>query len=390
MDQEKYVFTQIVEYISHYDFDKCVATYQGNRRVRELFCRDQFLAMMFGQLCHRESLRDLVVSLKAHSSKLYRLGFRSEIELSSLARANENRDYRIYEELAKLLITKAQSYYLTDAEFPFKLKGNFYLIDSSTIDLCLSIFQWAKFRATKSAVKIHTQIDGKGIIPTVIDITEGAVHDVRFLDKINFELGAYYVMDRGYLDYGRLFKIATAGAFFVIRAKSNLAFKRQHSSQIDKTTGIRSDQVIKFTTYTARKSYPAKLRRMRYIDDETNVHYTFLTNDLNSEAKTIADMYKYRWQIELFFKWIKQHLKVQTFWGRSANAVKVQIYIAICTYLLVLIMKKDLKIEMETYKILQIFSISLLDKVPVKSLFVDLSLQALDFNVSEQLSLLGP
>ena len=251
MHHEKYIFSQITEYISYYDFDKCVKHYDGDKRIRALNCRDQFLAMMFGQLCHRESLRDLIISLNAHNNKLYHLGFRSEIKLPTLAKANENRDHRIYASLAKTLINKAQNLYIDDS-FPFELEGKLYIIDSSTIDLCLNIFKWAKFRKTKSAVKLHTQIDGNGIIPTIISITNADAHDINFLDSIDIEPDAHYVMGRGYLDFARLHKIHADKEYFVIRAKSNNVFKRIYSNKVDKSTGIRSDQIIKLTVYPTK------------------------------------------------------------------------------------------------------------------------------------------
>jgi len=390
MGYEGFIFTQITKYISYYDFDRCVDRYNGNWRIRQFSCRDQFLAMMFGQLCNRKSLRDLIISLNAHTEKHYKLGFRANIQLSTLARANENRDYRIYEDLSKIIISKARQLYLNDADFPFTINGNLYLIDSSTIDLCLTMFKWATFRTTKSAIKMHTQIDGRGILPALTVITNASVHDTVFLDSLIYEIGAYYVLDRGYLDYLRLHRIHEEKAFFIVRAKSNMAFKRLYSRPVDKSTGLRADQVIRFTSHYSRKRYSDMLRRIKYYDKETDVHYIFLTNDMNTDALVIAQMYKYRWRIELFFKWIKQHLKIISFWGRSANAVKVQIYIAICTYGIILIMRKDLKIEMDAYQMLQILSISLFEQTPIQSLFSKDHLQLSDVDISEQLTLLHP
>lgn len=375
MFQGKYVFSQVMEFVSHYPFNECVKRYKGHHYVKSFSCREQFLAMAFGQLAYRESLRDIIVGLTAHRNKLYHLGFRSRIYLPTLAHANEHRDWRIYRDLAQILIQEARRLYVNDKEFNLDLDGAVYAIDASSIEVCLNIFKWAKYVSTKGSVKLHLQMELKGNIPTFFHISNGKMHDVNFLDLIKFEIGAYYIMDRGYVDYGRLYKIHQAGAFFVTRAKTNTVWKRLYSNKIDKTTGIRCDQVIRFVSQQGLKKYPELLRRIKYFDEETNQCYIFLTNDFNTDAKLIADLYKYRWQIELFFKWIKQHLKIKAFWGRSENAVKTQICIAICTYLLVAIIKKKLGIDRNIYEILQILNISLFDKSPMNTLLAEFDLQ---------------
>lgn len=368
-----------MEFIPRHQFNSCVKKYKGDYWVKQFTCWEQFLSLSFGQLTHRESLRDIIVCLESQKEKLYHLGFASlKINRSTLSDANNQRDWRIYRGLAQLLIAEARKIYFDDNEFKLELKGTFYALDSSTIELCLNLFKWAKFVKTKSAVKLHLLLDLKGNIPTFFCITDAKTHDVRFLDEIIFEAGAYYIMDRGYLDYERLFKINSSGAFFITRAKSNLSFERLYSNEVKKELGIKCDQIIKFSNFYAIKKYPEKLRRIKYFDKETNKYYVFLTNDFNIEAKTIADLYKYRWQIELFFKWIKQHLKIRAFWGYSANAVKTQICIAICTYLLVAIIKKKLKIKRNLYEILQILSISAFDRIPLNKLISEVEI--IDFN----------
>ncbi len=379
MNQGKYILSQIMEFIPRHQFNNCVKKYKGDYWIKQFTCWEQFLSLSFGQLTHRESLRDIIVCLESQKEKLYHLGFASlKINRSTLSDANNQRDWRIYRDLAQLLITEARKIYFDDNEFKLELKGTFYALDSSTIELCLNLFKWAKFVKTKSAVKLHLLLDLKGNIPTFFCITDGKTHDVKFLDMIDFEAGAYYIMDRGYLDYERLFKINSSGAFFITRAKSNLSFERLYSNKVKKELGIKCDQVIKFSNFCAIKKYPEKLRRIKYFDKETNKYYVFLINDFNIEAKTIADLYKYRWQIELFFKWVKQHLKIRAFWGHSANAVKTQICIAICTYLLVAIIKKKLKIKRNLYEILQILSISAFDRIPLNKLISEVEL--IDFN----------
>lgn len=378
MHQGKYIFSQVMDQIVRYQFNQCVARYKGEYRVKHFSCWEQFMAMSFGQLAYRESLRDVVICLNAQHDKLYHIGFRAPVILSTLAYTNENRDWRIYRDLAQVLIQQARKLYINDATFNLDLDGTVYIIDSTTIDLCLSVFNWAEFRTTKAAVKLHTLMDIKGNIPVFFHISKGKEHDVSFLDIINYEVGAYYVMDRGYLDYERLYKIQQAGAFFVTRAKGNLAFTRLYSNKVSKATGVRCDQTIRFSNYIAINRYPEKLRRVKYFNDETNRYYTFLTNDFNVDAKIIADLYKHRWQIELFFKWIKGHLKIKAFWGYSANAVKTQICIAICSYLIIAIMKKQLNFNRNLYEILQILSVSLFDKTPINTLVSEFDIQAFD------------
>lgn len=384
MNQGKYVFSQVMEFIPHYQFGQCVNRYKGHHRIRNFTCWEQFLSMAFGQLAYRESLRDVVVCLRAHKVKLYHLGFSSLIAKTTLARANEKRDWRIYRDFAQILIQQARKLYFNDQEFNLDLDSTCYVLDSTTIELCLNIFQWAKFVKTKAAVKLHALMDLKGNIPAFFRITNGKTHDVNILDIINLEIGAYYIMDRGYLDYARLFKIHFAGSYFVIRAKKSLACQRLYSNTIDKNSGLRCDQIIKFSHFYATKKYPDKLRRIKYFDEETKRYYVFLTNDLNIEAKIIADLYKHRWQIEIFFKWIKQHLKIKTFWGYSNNAVKTQIYIAICAYLIVAIIKKKLNINRNLYEILQILSVSLFDKMPLNKLITETNLQKFERHIQKQ------
>lgn len=369
MFQGQYVFSQIAEFIPRREFDQCVNRYQGNLHIRNLDCRDQLFAMMFGQLANLRSLRGIVLCLNAHSDSLYHLGFKlNHFTLSTLSRANENRDYRIYQDLAQLLIVKARKLYLHDNDFTIDLQGAVYALDSTIIDLCLATFRWAYFELGKSAVKIHTQLDLRGNIPAFFLITKAKLHDVNFLDILEFETGAIYIMDRGYFDFERLWKINQQKAFFIIRAKDSLSFAKIYSENIDRSTGLRCDQTIKLNNFYSRKHYPGKLRRIKYYDQETNQYYVYLTNNFILPAIKIADLYKQRWQIELFFKWIKQHLKIEVFWGRSINAVKTQICIAICSFLLVAIIKKQLHIRRDLYEILQILAISQFEKTPINTL----------------------
>jgi transposase len=377
MHHGKYVFTQIMEHLPRHEFDACVSRYKGERYMKSFSCRNQFLAMAFGQLAYRESLRDVSLCLTSHRSKLYHLGFHdtSLIALPTLARANEHRDWRIYRDLATALIKQACVLYADEPDIADDIKGSCYAIDSSSIELCLSLFRWAPYVKTKGAVKLHLVMDIRGSIPTFFDMTSGKVNDVNFLDQVPFEPNAFYVMDRGYVDFGRLHRIHEAGAFFVTRAKRGMCFERRYSKEVDKTTGVICDQVIFLTGVNTPDKYPETIRRIKYRDAETGIVYVFLTNNFSVSAASIALLYKNRWQIELFFKWIKQHLKVKVFWGRSANAVKTQICIALCSYLLVAILKKRLKIERGLYEILQISSISLLDKSGLVELLSGDSLQ---------------
>jgi len=388
MHQGKYIFAQIIEFITQYEFDKCVQRYNGNHRIRNLSCRDQFLAMAFGQLTNLRSLRGIVLCLNAHANLLYHLGFRIDnLSLSTLARANENRDYRIYQDLAQLLIEKARKLYVNDNDFKIELDGAVYVLDSTIIDLCLATFKWAYFELGKSAVKIHTQLDLRGNIPSFFLVTTAKTHDINFLDFLEFEAGAFYIMDRGYLDFERLWKINEAKAYFIIRAKGSLSFQRMYTRPADKSSGIRCDQIIRLKHYYSKKHYPEKLRRVKYFDKETNRYYIYLTNHLDLDAKSIADLYKHRWQIELFFKWIKQHLRIEVFWGYSPNAVKTQICVAICTFLVVAIMKKRLGIERNLYEILQILSVSQFEKTPINIILSEAELQNFNDLNKNQLNL---
>lgn len=387
MYQGKFVFTQIMDIVSRYEFNKCVARYQGNKNLIHFKCQQQFLCMAFGQLSYRESIRDIFICLNAHNDKVYHLGLKKLANATTLTRANKNRDWRIWQDLAMYLISVARPLYLNDNDFTLDLDNTVYALDASTIDLCLSVFKWAKFRKKKGAVKLHTLMDLRGNIPVFIDITDGKVHDVKVLDKINFELGAFYIIDKGYYDFSRLFKIQNAGAFFVIRAKKNLTCRRIYSNEVDKSTGLRCDQIVKLTNYKSQKDYPEKLRRIKYYDAEKAKTYIFLTNNFQVDALTITELYKNRWQIELFFKWIKQHLKIKKFWGESENAVKTQIWIAVCTYLIVAILKKQLQSDLSLYNILQILSVSLFDKTPVNQLLTSKHLHFKDKPVHNQLNI---
>lgn len=392
MHHGKYVFAQVMETTAHYDFDKCVDTWEGHKAVRRLSCREQFLAMAFGQLAYRESLRDVVTCLFAQRTKRYHLGFRAPIARSTLAEANEKRDWRIYRDFAEVLIKEARKLYSDDPVFTLDLDGSCYAIDSTSIEMCLSVFPWAPYMQTamqrKGAVKLHLVMDMRGSIPTFFHITHGKVHDIKFLDHVRFERGAYYVLDKGYHDFARFFAITTAGAFFVTRAKETTAFVRLYSNPCDTTGGLRCDQVIRLTQPSSCLRYPDTLRRIKYYDAEGDRYYVFLTNNFAIPAQTVADLYKHRWQIELFFKWIKQHLKIKTFWGHSKNAVQTQICIALCSYLIVAILKKRLKIKRNLYEILQILSVSLFDKTPLVELFSQVELQEINMHPQTALPLL--
>jgi len=388
MHQGKYVFAQIVEFVSHYEFNKCVKRYAGNSRLRNLDCRDQFLALVFGQLTNLRSLRGIVLCLNAHADLLYHLGFKANsFVLATLSRANENRNWQIYRDMAQILIGRARKLYVDDNDFKVEIENAVYALDSTVIEMCLSTFKWAYFELGSSAVKIHTQLDLRGNIPSFFLITKAKTHDIKFLDVLEFEAGAFYVMDRGYFDFERLWKINQTKSFFVIRAKKSIAWERMYSKKIDNLTGIRCDQVIRLKNFYAKKHYPEKLRRVKYYDAETNRRYVYLTNNFDIDAKKVADLYKHRWQIELFFKWIKQHLKIEVFWGYSVNAVKTQICIAICAFLLVAIMKKELGIERNLYEILQILSVSQFEKIPINAILSENELQILNEQDHKQLIL---
>ena len=367
MNQGKYVFSQLVNFLPQRVFDRVIVKYSGNKSVKHFTCWNQLLCMVFGQLSARESLRDLITIIEAHKSKSYHLGFGKSITRSNLSKANENRNFKIFEEFADHLIKVAQN---KNDNSDFEIEGNIYAFDSSTIDLCLSVFCWAHFRKTKAGIKLHTLFDVNTQIPVFIHITEANIHDVNAMDVIDYEPLAYYIFDRAYVDYERLYRIEKAKAYFVVRAKSNIKFKRMYSKKVDKTTGIKYDQIGKIIGFYSSKDYPEKIRKVKYYDSETKKTLVFLTNNFKLSANDIALLYKQRWQVELFFKWIKQHLKVKTFWGRSENAVRVQINVAIITYCLVSIVAKELKINRSNYEILQILSVSLLDKTPLNELLM--------------------
>jgi hypothetical protein len=358
------IFAQLIEHLPHKEFQKCVARYGGDRYLKNLSCWDQYLAMAFAQLTYRESLRDIEACLGSVGGKLYHMGFRSKVARSTLADANESRDWRIYADFAQVLIGIARPLYAHDP-IGVDLDQSLYALDSTTIDLCLSLFPWAKFRKHKAAVKMHTLLDLHGNIPTFIRITDGKVHDVNILDEIVPEAGAFYVMDRGYIDFERLFVLTLSSAFFVVRTKSNVLLERRYSHVADKSTGVRSDQTVILPSFQSAAAYPDPLRRVGYFDAETGKRLKFLTNNFVLPALTIAQIYKQRWQVELFFKWVKQHLRIKKFYGTSENAVKTQVWIAVSVYVLVAIVRKRLGLEASLYQILQILSLTLFEKTPV-------------------------
>ena len=369
MNQGKYIFSQVMSLISHKLFQTIVDRHSGDLRIRGFSCWKQFLCMSFGQLTHRESMNDVIMCLKANSGKLYHIGIGEIVALSTITRANEKRSYLIYQELAMNLIIEAKTLYLTDDDLEVPLKCNVFAIDATTIDLCLSTFYWATFRSTKGGIKLHTQIDLKTSIPEFILFTNASVHDVNVLDVIRFEANSFYIMDRGYVDYRRLYKIHCCDAYFVTRAKDNINYRRLYSHPKDIDKGIIYDQTILLNNFYSSKDYPEKLRLIKYIDDKTAKELIFLTNNFHLEATEIAQLYKHRWKIELFFKWIKQHLKIKSFWGYSENAVKTQIWIAVTVYLIVAIAKKRFMLKQSLYEILQVLSISIFDKMPINQLF---------------------
>lgn len=364
MHSGRMIFSQLINFLPKREFNKCVRRYQGNYRVRRFSCFDQFLCMAFAQLTYRESLREIETCLRALQSKLYHAGIRSKVARSTLAEANENRDWRIYADFAQVLIQRARQLYAED-EFGVLLDQAAYVFDSTTIDLCLSLFPWAHFRKRKGAIKLHTLMDLHGSIPCFIRITEGNVHDVNLLDQLILEPGSFYIMDRGYIDFARLYVFTLHSAFFIIRAKRNLDSTRRNYRLVDKTTGLRSDQTILLNGPKTSQEYPDPLRRISYCDIETSKRFVFLTNNFMLNPLTITQLYQCRWQVELFFKWIKQHLRIKSFYGTSENAVKTQIWIAISIYALVAIIKKELKIDRSLNEILQIFSITLFEKNPI-------------------------
>lgn len=375
MNQGKYVFSQLMSFVSHNDFIACVQRYNGDYKVKDFSCRKQFLYMAFGQLTHRESLSDTVLCLSQMDAKLYHLGIGKAVSKSTLSIANEKRDWRIYADLAQLLIAEAKRLYAADSQLQIEISQNVFAIDATVIDLCLNVFPWATFRSAKAAVKLHTQLNLKNAIPEFIAITPASIHEINLLDEIVYEPKSFYVMDRGYIDFERLYRIHSLKAFFITRAKNNFQLKRIYSHPSDKEAGVKCDQTVRLKNYVASKEYPEKLRRIKFYDAARNKRLIFLTNNFNLKATEVAQLYKHRWMIEIFFKWIKQHLKIKSFWGNSPNAVKTQIWIAISVYVLVAIVKKQLGIKQSLYEMLQIFSITAFEKTPVNQLFNNTSLQ---------------
>ena len=364
MNAGRTIFAQLAEHLPHKEFQKCVARYRGDANPRGFTCWDQYLAMVFAQLTYRESLRDIEACLGAMRAKLYHMGFRSRVRRSTLADANDAHDWRIYADFAQVLIATARPLYAAEP-MGVELEQSLYALDSTTIDLCLSLFPWARFRKHKAAVKMHTLLDLRGNIPAFIHITNGKVHDVNVLDQFLPESGAFYVMDRGYIDFERLYRFTLESAFFVVRAKTNVLLRRRYSHPVDPATGVRSDQTVVLASLESASVYPDALRKVSYVDAETGKQFVFLTNNFALPATTIAAIYKQRWQVELFFKWIKQHLRIKAFYGTSENAVKTQIWIAVSAYVLVAIVRKRLTVEASLYQILQVFSLTLFEKTPI-------------------------
>jgi hypothetical protein len=381
------VFAQVMEHFPAYEFQKCVTRYDGDFGKRSFSCLDQFLCLGFGQLTYRESLRDIEACLRSVQGKLYHMGFRGRISRSTLADANESVDWRIYADFAQVLIAIARPMYAEES-LGFDLDGTVYALDSTTIDLCLSVFPWARFQSTKGAVKMHTLLDLRGSIPTFIEVSDGKLHDVNILDEILPEAGSFYVMDRGYLDFERLYALHRCGAFFVTRTKAGVLLQRRYSRAVDKTTGLRSDHTVILTSAASMKNYPDPLRRVRFFDLEQRRWLVFLTNNFDLPALTIAQLYKSRWKVELFFKWIKQHLRIKAFYGNSENAVKTQIWTAIAVYVLVAIVKKRLALDATLYQILQVLSVTLFEKTPILRAFDDQGSQEKSTSFSNQLNLL--
>jgi len=387
MNSGKYVFSQIMGLVPSTSFQTIVNRHSGDYRVKGFSCWKQYLCMAFGQLAHRESMRDTMLCLRANAQKTYHLGIGKVVSLSTITRANESRSCQIYEDLAMLLIKEAKQLYVEDDALEVPLKNNVFAIDATTIDLCLSTFYWATFRSTKAGIKLHTQLNLKTAIPEFILFSNADVHDVNALDYIQFEPNSFYVMDRGYIDYKRLYKIHACGAFFVARAKNNMNFRRLYSREANKSKGVLCDQTIVLNNYYAVKDYPGKIRRIKFLDMETGKKFVFLTNNFHLKATEVAQLYKHRWKIELFFKWIKQHLKIKSFWGQSENAVKTQVWIAVSVYVLVAIAKKKFMLEQSLYEILQILSISIFDKTSINQLFSYTQLQYFKEQDSNQLTL---
>jgi Domain of unknown function (DUF4372)/Transposase DDE domain len=386
----QYVFAQVMDHLPWHVFRRCIARYGGDHKIKHFSCLDQFRCLAFAQLTWRESLRDIEACLRAQSSKLYHLGFRSpRISRNTMSNANAVRDWRIYADFAQHLIAAARDLYVNDRLPELEELDTVYALDSSTIDLCLSVFSWAPFRSTKAAIKLHTLLDLRGNIPSFIFISDGKMHDVNILDQLVPEPGAFYVMDRGYVDFERLARLNDAGSFFVTRAKSNMKAKRRYSHPADRSTGLICDQTIVLTGFYTRQGFDRPLRRIKFNDPETGKRLVFLTNNFVLPALTIAQLYKYRWKVELFFKWIKQHLRIKAFFGTSENAVKAQIWSAVCVYVLVAIVKKRLGLKASLYEILQILSLTLFEKKELFCLFQDIPEQKPDLVPSNQLNLFG-
>jgi hypothetical protein len=380
------VFAQLLEFIPTYQFQLCVDRYRGNRYVKNFSCWDQFLCLAFAQLTDRTSLRDIETCLRAQQPKLYHMGFRSRVSRATLADANEVRDWRIYRDFAQVLIDMARDLYC-DESFGVELSETVYAFDSTTVDLCLSLFPWAQFRRRKSAVKLHTLLDVRGSIPTSVYVTGGQVHDVNLLDQLVLEVGAFYLMDRGYVDFARLYVFTQACAFFITRAKKNMQFYLRTSRPVDRSTGVRCDQTIRLTGIRTAQRYPDTLRRIVYFDAEKGSRLTFLTNNFLLLPLTIAQLYRARWQVELFFRWIKQHLYLKAFYGTSANAVKTQVWVALAVYVLVAIVKKQLGLDQSLYQILQILSVTIFEKTPISQGFFNVADETEDLNLANQLNL---
>ena len=374
MNQGKYVYSQLTDFLPKRVFDGLSHKYLGDRYIKHFSCWNQLLTMVFGQLTGRDSLRDLMVSIEPHKSKYHHLGFGKGSSRSNFANANERRDCRIFEEYAFYLIDQARRSSIVE-DFQLTIDGNVYAFDSTTVDLCLSVFWWAEFRKTKGGIKLHTLYDIKTSIPCFVHVSPASMHDVNAMDLLYYEPGGYYIFDRGYIDYKRLYRIHQSAACFVIRAKDNLQYRRMYSNKVNKDTGVLLDQIGKLTEFYPSKYYQEKLRRIRFYDEETDNELEFLSNNFNLKAEEIAQLYKYRWKVELFFKWIKQHLKIKSFWGRSQNAVKIQVYSAIIAYCLVALVRNKLKVDRSIYEILQILSISLLDKTPLNELLTNQNYQ---------------
>lgn len=388
MNQGKYVFAQLTDFLPRRSFDRIVKHHNGNKHIRSFTCWNQMLCMVFGQLTSRDSMRDLMLSIEAHQSKYYHLGFGPTVTRRNLGKANEKRSYKIFEEFAYTLIEQARkSCYSND--FEVKVDGNVYALDSTTIDLCLSVFWWAEFRKNKGGIKLHTLYDVKSSIPSFLYVSKANVHDVNILDMIPYEAGSFYIVDKAYIDFKRLNMIESMGSFFVTRAKDNLRFNRMYSRRVDKSSGVLVDQLGKLEGYHSRKYYPGKLRRIKYFDQEHKKELIFLTNNTALDASEIALLYKKRWEVEIFFKWLKQHLKIKSFWGTTMNAVKIQIYCAIIAYCLVAIIGNTLKAGCPIYEILQILSISLLDKTPVREILTRCDYKDVKEQFNKQLKISG-